>query len=392
MEEELTRNRLKTDAIEAALQNILAKLDAPRVNENAMYEEPSSGRAELAEEAENNVGESESEVLRKLSRVKPATPPDFDGDREKGRAFLNTCSIYFAICGSLFPNDQARIHWTLSYFKSDRAARFANKVIRSVSKGKGNYFKDWEEFENTFVDQFCPKNEQLTALTKLEGTGWYQGKDPVDDYIDRFQELIDLAEYDDDKTIVIKFRRGLDPTLQNQVALLGDGAPDFDDPEGWYKAARKVARNREANEAFVETSRWTSRSSARSAPTPLRQGSVFAPIRRQLPSFAPPPPVRNSTPPPSKNGPAPMDIDHAKGKGNPAVTCFRCRKTGHYARECPQAFDIRLMTTAEKLELLPEFLALADVIGDPPAENPSESAEHGAEEAEEAEDFAIRSR
>jgi hypothetical protein len=29
MEEELTQNRLKTDAIEAALQNILAKLDAP---------------------------------------------------------------------------------------------------------------------------------------------------------------------------------------------------------------------------------------------------------------------------------------------------------------------------------------------------------------------------
>jgi hypothetical protein len=50
------------------------------------------------------------------------------------------------------------------------------------------------------------------------------------------------------------------------------------------------------------------------------------------------------------------------------------------------------MTTAEKLELLPEFLALADVIGDPPAENPSESSEHGIAEAEEAEDFAIRSR
>ena len=43
------------------------------------------------------------------------------------------------------------------------------------------------------------------ALTKLKGTSWYQGKDPVDDYIDRFQQLIDLVEYDDDKTIVIKF-------------------------------------------------------------------------------------------------------------------------------------------------------------------------------------------
>jgi hypothetical protein len=50
------------------------------------------------------------------------------------------------------------------------------------------------------------------------------------------------------------------------------------------------------------------------------------------------------------------------------------------------------MTTAEKLELLPEFLALADVIGDSPAENPSEGSEHGIAEAEEAEDFAIRSR
>ena len=100
------------------------------------------------------------------------------------------------------------------------------------SKGKGHYFWNWEAFEKTFLDQFCPKNKQLTALTKLEGASWYQGKDPVDDYIDQFQELIDLAEYDDDKTIVIKFQRGLDPALQNQVALLGDGTPDFRDLQG----------------------------------------------------------------------------------------------------------------------------------------------------------------
>jgi hypothetical protein len=50
------------------------------------------------------------------------------------------------------------------------------------------------------------------------------------------------------------------------------------------------------------------------------------------------------------------------------------------------------MTTAEKLELLPEFLALVDVTGDPPVENPSKSAEYGAAEVEEAENFVIRSR
>ena len=54
----------------------------------------------------------------------------------------------------------------------------------------------------------------------------------VEDYIDWFQELIDIAEYYDDKTIVIKFHKGLNPAIQNKVALTGDNAPDFDDPEG----------------------------------------------------------------------------------------------------------------------------------------------------------------
>ena len=29
------------------------------------------------------------------SRVRPAAPPDFDGSREKGQAFLNDCLFYF---------------------------------------------------------------------------------------------------------------------------------------------------------------------------------------------------------------------------------------------------------------------------------------------------------
>ena len=119
------------------------------------------------------------------------------------------------------------------------------------------------------------------AITKLKGTSWYQGKDLVDDYIDQFQELIDLAEYDDDKTIVIKFQHRLDPTLQNQVVLLGDGAPDFGDPEGWCEAARRVFQNKEANKAFIGTSRGVT---CNHAPTPLatKFGGVFIPMRKVL--------------------------------------------------------------------------------------------------------------
>ena len=90
-------------------------------------------------------------------------------------------------------------------FKSDHAACFANKVLQHETKGKGNYFQDWDAFKKIFSNQFCLKNEQLMALTRLKGTSWYQAKDPVDNYIDHFQELTNLAEYDDDKTIVIQF-------------------------------------------------------------------------------------------------------------------------------------------------------------------------------------------
>ena len=180
----------------------------------------SFGIVELEKMSESDGRKAEG--APKLVNIRPAIPMDFDGDRGKGCAFLNTCCLYFTIVGDLFPNDQARIHWALSFFKSDRAAHFANQVLQHETKGKGNYFQDWDTFEKIFSNQFCPKNEQLMALTRLEGTSWYQAKDPVDNYIDCFQELTDLVEYDDDKTIVIKFRRRLDPALQNQVTLLRD--------------------------------------------------------------------------------------------------------------------------------------------------------------------------
>ena len=121
------------------------------------------------------------------------------------------------------------------------------------------------------------------ALTKLEGTSWYQGKDPVDGYIDQFQELIDLMEYDNDKTILIKFQRGLDPALQNQVALLRDGTPDFGNPEGWYEAARRVFQNKEANKAFIETNRGVMHSHAPTPPA-TKFGGVFVPTHKMFPT------------------------------------------------------------------------------------------------------------
>jgi hypothetical protein len=41
--------------------------------------------------------------------------------------------------------------------------------------------------------------------------------------------------------------------------------------------------------------------------------------------------------------------------------CFRCKKPGHYGRDCPTQFDVREMTTDELQEVLELRMAQLDV-------------------------------
>jgi hypothetical protein len=63
--------------------------------------------------------------------LKPLTPNDFDGDCLKGRAFLNLCWLYISLCEDQFKDEQAKIHWALSFMKSGRAALYANSILQN---------------------------------------------------------------------------------------------------------------------------------------------------------------------------------------------------------------------------------------------------------------------
>ena len=126
--------------IKISLQAILDKLNILPRKEDIMQSESDFGKPESEERLRDSQRKADKGMASTLAKVKPAMPADFDGDQEKGRAFFNTCCIYFTVIGDLFPSDQSRIHWVLSFFKSDRAAHFANKILWSESKGKGHYF------------------------------------------------------------------------------------------------------------------------------------------------------------------------------------------------------------------------------------------------------------
>jgi hypothetical protein len=285
------------------------------------------------------------------SLIKPGTPQDFDGDRAKGRAFLNSCRLYISLSASEFADDQGKIHWVLSYMKSGRASTFADRVLRHEDKTMRDRFPNWTAFQSAFTAAFCSENDATHALMRLEGSRYFQGRRTVDEYVDEFEELIDQAGYTDDLAIVMKFRRGLDDTIQNKIAETGYGRPNDDEPEAWYAAARRLDLNRLANEAFRGPYvRRTMQQTPASQP-PARGGFI------RLPTPIPQPPPQTPRPSlrPPFTGALPTNVPR------PPMKCFRCGNVGHGSRDCPQQFDVRSMTVDELSEALENLYAKMDV-------------------------------
>jgi len=302
---------------------------------------------------------SDSTPHARARGLKPATPNEFDGDRLKGRAFLNSCRLYITLCEHQFQDEQAQIHWALSFMKSGRAALHANRILRKEASDDLPAFFSWRDFEKDFSAKFCPKNEATAALTKLESTRYYQGRKAVDDYIDEFSELVDEAGYTDGLSIVMKFRKGLDRDIQDRIAEMVQGRPSDDDPEGWYGAARTFDANRAANQAFHGVQRQT-------APVPTTR-PLFPTSRAVFPTqpTAPTPPHRApqypGVPTRASNVPTPMEVDAARRRNPIPMLCRRCGEPGHFARECPKSYDVRYMTSDEREGWIEHLLSGADV-------------------------------
>jgi hypothetical protein len=119
-------------------------------------------------------------------QIKLANPDNFDGDRSKGRAFLTSCELYLSLTGVDYPDEQAHIHWALSFFKSGHAAMFAKRIVRQEMRTGVMAFADWTDFMSEFMSTFCPENEATSVLMRLESDHYFQGQQNVEAYIDEF--------------------------------------------------------------------------------------------------------------------------------------------------------------------------------------------------------------
>jgi hypothetical protein len=141
----------------------------------------------------------------------------------------------------------------MTYMNQGRAQKWTNRVYHweAVPTNVSNpHFIDWDDFRSHFQTEFFPLHSDAVATNKLESTSYFQGCWMVDDYLDDFRDLISDSGYADPKTIVVKFRRELNPSIADAVATMAFGWPDDLDPEAWYEAAIRFNQNQAANAAF----------------------------------------------------------------------------------------------------------------------------------------------
>ena len=187
-------------------------------------------------------------LMARRTRPKLSCPPDFGGEHHNSHAFLNFCSLYICLASEQFYNEEERILWALTFFKSGRAAKWSkNMFCQEVDTGVFP-IQTWRDFEQQFQVHFFLVNAEADAINALEGTSYYQGGRMVDNYLNNFQALVSNAGYTDPRTLVVKFRRGL--RLGIQIATMPYGRPADTDPDAWYRAARRIDQTHLANEAF----------------------------------------------------------------------------------------------------------------------------------------------
>ena len=113
LEEQVAELRTQNELINNMLSNLIDKIDA-------LSAVPASRVNSLPN-------------LEPKSHVKPSPPQEFSGDRAKGRAFLNSCELYFQLAPHQFALEHEKVSWAYSFMKSGCAALFVDRMLRSES-------------------------------------------------------------------------------------------------------------------------------------------------------------------------------------------------------------------------------------------------------------------
>ena len=225
---------------------------------------------------------------------------------------------YFLINPTTYSSDELKLALILSKMDAGKGIAFSEKwydklqntTLKPEDKTLAKFVEDYNE-------NFNPLDAKVRARRDLSKLVQVPGKDedgtPNDgfqDFVNKFENLATKAQFEDKLTAVTQFSTGLDRQLSTMILSM-QNPPDT--LEEWVAKA-KVFHNQKL---CIDE---------------LKRGTRYSNFR-------------TSNPPPSRTftDPNAMDVDSVRlkklspqerAKCMKEGRCFRCRKTGHDARNC----------------------------------------------------------
>jgi hypothetical protein len=284
----------------------------------------------MAEAAPNTSTDLTALNALTATRVQPREyainkPNSFDGDRKKIDNFIQECQMYFKANSSIYDNDDLKVSFVLSFMNEKEALQWRKSFVRAkTNTNEDIIYPSYKDFLKLLRDYFRPVDGVNQALNKLNILK--QGARTAEELVTEFRLLASDAELGDDdgrsdgKFLIQLFRNSLNPRLRDRILLDRDIPKTISD---WLDRAIQYDLNfRNAKELSGQNTGQTR--------APNYQGRNWG-QRTWVP--------RQQQQQPQSNDPNAMQIDYLSNDERATYMrqglCFKCKKPGHRARDCP---------------------------------------------------------
>ena len=243
-------------------------------------------------------------------------PMPFSGNWTKVKAFLQECLVYIEMNEDVYTTDKLKIGFVLFYINEKEAKDWRELYLESIEDpvaGKLVY-PTFSAFLTEVCKVFWSADQVQNAICKLENLK--QGKKTVEQVVTEFKQLIGQAglmtrSTSDNIHSIGLFWKALNYSLTHKI-MFGKVIPRT--IEDWFKKVIQFDTNyREAT-------------------------AIFGPNKNDNRTMN-----RSWYKPAEKKDPNTMDVDALTFQERQTLIkqgkCFKCRKTGHRAADCPDETD-----------------------------------------------------
>ena len=261
----------------------------------------------------------------KTTKVRGGKITPFSGKHEHLKKFLETIRLHIIL--NRIKNDEDKIAFTLTYLEGGDADSWRTAFLRRSITAKGDPdFGKWDDFLHNLRSSFRPYDKEGDALDEI--IKMQQGNATIEDHVARFKVLLaDSGVMEDSPAALDYFQKSIRVPLLKRI-LDRDNIPETLDE--WYRKALKVDNDyhkvqriikRDAPKKDEGKPRWNFRKERDDSAMDV---DVITKVYKKM-------------------------TDEERTELMRKGLCFKCKKQGHFSRDCPEGKGQTTATVTPKM-------------------------------------------